>query len=133
MQTMVSHIRLCIRYILNLGIVEGMKLYFQVELFKLKKISLKEFPNPIELRSHTSDILVFREVFLFKSYDVPLNDIKIIVDGGANVGLASIFFKQKFPDCEVYSIEPDSSNFKLLETHVVGIRSIIPVRSALWN
>ena len=44
----------------------------------------------------TKDLETFEEVFLSNIYDVHLPIVpKTIVDGGANVGLASFFFKLK--------------------------------------
>jgi len=37
----------------------------------------------------------------------------LIVDLGANCGLASIYFSRKFPDAKIVGVEPDEGNFNL--------------------
>jgi FkbM family methyltransferase len=40
---------------------------------------------------------------------------KTIIDGGANVGYASLAFKRRWPEAYVLAIEPDSANLALLQ------------------
>jgi FkbM family methyltransferase len=70
---------------------------------------------------------------LFKVYEVKFQDTKIIIDGGANIGLTSIFFAEKFKNATVYSIEPSESSFEILRKNTVQYKSIVPVQSALGN
>ena len=39
----------------------------------------------------------------------------LVLDIGANIGLSSVYFKLKFPDASVVAIEPEGSNFELLQ------------------
>jgi FkbM family methyltransferase len=77
--------------------------------------------------------LVFREVFLFKSYDRDWPQPNVIIDGGGNIGLVSVFFASRFPKARIFSIEPSDSNFKLLQKNTKPYPFIVPVQSALWN
>ncbi len=58
---------------------------------------------------------------------------KTIIDAGANIGLASIYFANKYPDAHIIAIEPEYSNFDLLKSNVAPYRNIIPVQAALWH
>jgi FkbM family methyltransferase len=58
---------------------------------------------------------------------------EIIIDAGANIGLASIYFANKFPDAKIFAIEPEESNFKLLQKNSAPYKNIIPLQAALWN
>ncbi len=40
---------------------------------------------------------------------------KLIIDAGANVGFASLWFLQRFPNTEIIAIEPESSNCEMLK------------------
>jgi hypothetical protein len=72
--------------------------------------------KPTWLRPDSSDLLTMREVFLDRDYDFPVRDnVKYIVDAGANIGLASIFFANKYPDAKIIAIEPEKENFLLLK------------------
>ena len=45
----------------------------------------------------------------------------LIVDAGANIGAASIFFAAKMPGARIVAIEPDQENFQLLCRNVEGL------------
>ena len=88
----------------------------------------------IRLRRKTSDFSIFRQIFMFKEYDFDLGFTpKVIVDAGANVGYASLWFSQKYKNAKIISIEPEESNFKLLCKHIESIKNIIPIKFALWH
>jgi FkbM family methyltransferase len=59
--------------------------------------------------------------------------IPIVVDGGANVGYASIYFAHKFPDALVVAIEPDPDTFVMLQKNTSRREQIRPVHGALWR
>ncbi|MCG9879664.1 MAG: FkbM family methyltransferase [Bacteroidia bacterium] len=80
-----------------------------------------------ELRLGTTDFLVFDQVILDKEYEPIVSLIKSsnnehskfnIIDAGANIGLASLYFCKKFKDCKIVSIEPDESNFESLNKNI---------------
>ena len=90
--------------------------------------------KPTWLRPDSSDLLTMREVFLDRDYDFPVRDnVKYIVDAGANIGLASIFFANKYPDAKIIAIEPEKENFLLLKRNAQPYSQIIPVNAALWR
>jgi FkbM family methyltransferase len=77
--------------------------------------------------------MVFREVFLFKSYDLNYDNPTVIIDGVGNIGLTSLFLTQKFKSARIYTIEPDLKNFKVLLQNVAPYNNIVPINAALWN
>jgi len=56
-----------------------------------------------------------------------------IIDAGANIGLASIYFANKFPESHIIAIEPEASNFEMLIRNVSPYPNVIPINAALWN
>lgn len=58
---------------------------------------------------------------------------KIIIDAGANIGLASLYFHSSCPEARIYALEPDERNFGVLQKQVIDIPSIQIFRLALWN
>jgi FkbM family methyltransferase len=62
----------------------------------------------------SSDRDTLRQVFVHEEYDaVELANPKMILDLGANVGYASVFFLSKYPGVRVLAVEPDPDNFHL--------------------
>ena len=86
------------------------------------------------LRNQTSDVETFRQVFIHKEYDFVLEKPpQLIVDAGANIGLASLYFASKYPDAKIIAIEPEASNYELLQRNVEPYTNIIALQSALWH
>jgi FkbM family methyltransferase len=56
----------------------------------------------------------------------------VIVDGGANIGLTSIWFASKFPDARIIAIEPERSNYELLVRNVEPFPNVTTIHAALW-
>lgn len=98
-------------------------------------IWLKSRCTPLTLRRGSSDFSVFRQVILEDQYDLAeIKHPKYIVDAGANIGLTSMVFLERFPDCRVLAIEPDSQNYSIAKKNleVYGDRCLLyPV--ALWS
>jgi len=84
----------------------------------------------------SSDIDVFLQVFAEEQYR-PLSDIhqpKLILDCGANVGYASIYFLRVFPDVRVIALEPDPENFRMCEQNLAPYRRRVQLlRAAVWG
>jgi FkbM family methyltransferase len=86
------------------------------------------------MRPHTSDAEIFEQIFVHEQYGVRTNaSPKLIIDGGANVGFASVYFANKYPDAEIIAVEPDESNFNVLRENTRLYPKVKPVRSAIWR
>lgn len=98
------------------------------------KIKEPNFKIPFYLRVPSSDILTYRQIFIAKEYDFDVTEQpNVIVDAGANIGLASIFFANKYPKTKIIAIEPESSNFLMLKKNIEAYSNIVPVQAALWS
>jgi len=88
----------------------------------------------ITLRGRTSDAAVFAQIFLQEELDFTLARTPMtIVDGGANIGLSSLFLARKYPDAQILAVEFESSNFALLERNAAGYPNIRCVHAGLWS
>jgi FkbM family methyltransferase len=58
---------------------------------------------------------------------------KIIIDAGANIGFASIYFSLKYPEAKIYAIEPDEENFNMLKRNTENYQNVVAIKAALWN
>jgi len=86
----------------------------------------------IFLRRGSSDISVFEHVFINDEFDIELESPALIVDGGANCGLASVYFATRYPAATVIAIEPDSANCAIARRNVEGL-NVEVIESALWS
>src|SRR6266404_4664431 len=90
--------------------------------------------QPISLRLKSSDLATYKKIFIDLEYDFPLaKSPSVIVDAGANVGFASVFFARKYPNARILAIEPETSNFALLKKNVQEYPNVIPIGAALWT
>ena len=90
--------------------------------------------TPVHIRLGTTDVRVYEEVLLWGEYafDLPFSP-KVIVNAGANIGMASIYFTHRYPEAKIIAIEPEASNFAVLVKNVQPYPTIIPIHAALWN
>ena len=89
----------------------------------------------ITVRKNTSDIPVVYDVLQKKVYACTNTsfDVNIIVDAGANIGCASIYYAQRYPNATIYALEPEKENYQLLVKNVSKYPNIIPLNIGLWG
>lgn len=117
------------------GINKGLELYLLFKLRRLQHLSIPGITHTINLRKDSSDLNVFYQIFLDSNEDF-LDDIgqpKVIVDGGANIGLNTIKLKSKFPTAQIICVEPDGDNFQCLEKNTMHYDNIYLENCGLWN
>src|SRR3954468_12253478 len=94
---------------------------------------------PIEIRARTSDVKVFHQVFVDCEHEVRHwtsqmpEQVRTVLDAGANVGYSAISFASQFPDAQVIALEPDPSNYAQMVRNTRGYPHIVPVNGALWS
>jgi FkbM family methyltransferase len=82
----------------------------------------------------STDVLTYEQVFLNNEYEFrAIERPQVIVDAGANVGLASILFANRYPQAKIFAIEPEHDNFTLLTENVHPYDNIVPLHAALWG
>lgn len=100
------------------------------------QIRTRVFPESIWIRPRSSDIRVAYELFAKRELAMqwPLSDQpKTIIDGGANVGYASLAFRQRWPKVHILAIEPDSDNFAVLEKNCGNRKDIHRLQCGIWG
>lgn len=123
-----------LRFIQRFGIFKGLFFNIKFGLNKVDSVKVKSIRHPFHLRKKTSDIPTFYQVFLFQEYHIPLKFTpKIIVDGGANIGLFALKMKNDFPDASIICVEPDSENVAVLAKNIAPYKDIQIEQSGLWN
>lgn len=90
--------------------------------------------RPVTLRLGTSDLATYEKIFADREYFFePRTPPRVIIDAGANIGLASLYFAARFPAARIVAIEPEASNFALLVRNTAAFPNIVPVQAALWG
>jgi FkbM family methyltransferase len=92
--------------------------------------------NIFRLRRGTTDLYTFDDVFLQKSIEAFSDQApnpSCIIDCGAHIGCASLFFALKYPGCRIISIEPDKQNFELLCANMQTFTNVLPLNAAVWD
>lgn len=69
-------------------------------------------------------LAVFEEVFIRGEYAVDIQNPNIIIDVGANIGIASIYFCLRYPNAQLYAIEPNPEVFKTLQKNLAAFPNV---------
>ncbi|ANE52813.1 FkbM family methyltransferase [Flavisolibacter tropicus] len=101
------------------------------------ELKLNGFVRELYLRTYAGDIAILYEIFWQKAYDrftINYASLETIVDLGANVGLASLFFKSVSPQASILAVEPESKNFEVLQKNlkkIINSENIIAIKAAV--
>lgn len=128
------------KYRRRYGQLQGFLLWFRLrrhvnaERGTLHEVRVPGLDFSIFLRAGTSDVLAFIQIFVdgelgFDMLPSPRN----IVDAGANIGLASIYFAHRFPTAKIVALEIDQANFDLLAKNTEAYSNISCMKMALWS
>lgn len=89
--------------------------------------------HPVFIRVRTSDMAVFREVLIDRIYDFSISEPQTILDLGANCGLASVFYANKYPSARIMAVEPEHGNFVALKRNCGPYERILAIEGAVWS
>lgn len=124
-------------YLKRFGILNGLNLYFLLKSKRKRvvQIQIPQARHPIFLRLGTSDRKVFNNIFVYGEYDsVELGfSPRRFLDGGGNIGLAAVYFANRYPQMQILSVEPESENFKILQQNIGSYATIKAVKTGLWS
>ena len=81
------------------------------------------------------DSQYFQGILLGRVYKkINLNyNIDIIIDIGANIGSASIFFSLNYPESTIFSFEPVSETYEILKKNTKNFNNIFCYKSAITS
>lgn len=73
----------------------------------------------IAYTDYATVIALFEEIYLRRHYPFrPTREKPLVIDCGANIGLATLFFKEIARDARVLAFEPEPTAFRLLSSNV---------------
>lgn len=118
----------------HLSFKEAVSFYFKMKTGNWSNFKLNGLKHGFSIRNNPYDFATLEEVLLKKEYDVDLSfEPQTIIDGGANIGLTSIFFANKYPTAQIVSIEPESANFEMLRKNTQYYPNISLLNTGIWN
>jgi len=116
---------------------KGLPLYLKLRYHKTHQVKVPGVKYPIQLRPYTKDRPTFEKIFLFDEYDFDfpnfIQNPKLIIDAGANIGLSAIFFANKFPNAKIIALEPEPENIKQFKANTKNYPNITLIEGALWK
>jgi FkbM family methyltransferase len=103
---------------------------------KLYSLRVDGVRHPLKARGGSSDLSVFSGVFVRRDYSCldHVNDARLIIDCGANVGYSPAYFLSRYPQAQLIAVEPDATNFELLRENLApyGERAQL-VQAGVWS
>jgi len=134
---------LFLKHLAKLGLKQGYRQkYLALQKLKntprytLTSTNILGLGTEIELVDAASFLFMYKEVFKQQIYRFKAKNAQpIIIDGGANIGLSILYFKQLYPDSRIIAFEPDDKVFNTLEKNIYksGFSNIELVKKALWT
>lgn len=89
---------------------------------------------PIFVRTMTHDLVIAAEFLSKRPWDdLTVKPASAIIDAGANIGASTVYLAHQFPNSKIIAIEPELSNFLLLEKNTQQFDNVVCVRAALWH
>ena len=148
-----SRLRQLLKFIRVFGMTGGIRIWLSLVVqtdFQSGPIRL-QLPGlaaPIQLRKQ--DLPIFWQIMVMKENDfhslpqasraddtyrkiLSEGNRPIIVDCGGHIGLSAVWFASRFPEATLYCIEPDKSNFKLLQQNTAPYPNVTCLNGGVWN
>ena len=101
------------------------------------EISIGDQVRQLTLRTgRIGDLFILYEVLAFNAYRIPPpliapDKVETIIDCGANIGMASLYFASAYPAARIYGVEADPENFAVLRSNTAGEPRIVPIHGCI--
>jgi len=122
------------------GHARGLLLWFRLRQHVRKQqgarhvVQVPGLHHPVTLRAMTSDVEVFHQIFVDGELEFDLHMLPSrIIDAGANIGLAAVYFSSRFPEAKILALEVETANFELLRHNTAFYPNITCLKKALWS
>lgn len=88
------------------------------------------------VRPSRGDLFILYEVLAREAYCIPVrrldpDQVRVIVDCGANIGITALYLASKYKRARIVCIEPDPDNFAILKRNVASHGRIEPFWAAV--
>ncbi len=118
----------------HLSFAEATSFYLKMKTGNWDNFNLRKLKHSFSIRNNPFDFATLEEVILKEDYNLNINfNPSTIIDGGANIGLTSVFFANKFPEADIVAVEPEEGNFEMLRKNTKNYGRIELIRAGIWN
>ena len=118
----------------HLSFREAISIYLKIKKGNYDSFRLKKLQHPFSMRKNPYDYATFEEVLLREDYNIDFGfEPRTIIDGGANIGLTSVFFANKFPNANIVAVEPEKENFQMLQKNTNSYSNISLLNAGIWD
>ena len=93
-------------------------------------------PRRVAFLNFSSLYYAYREIFVRENYFFRHGGpAPFILDCGANIGLATLYFKSLYPESQILAFEPDAQTFSVLQRNIAqnGLKGVVAHNCALWD
>ena len=122
------------------GLVRGLKVARQLGPIEWRSkapevpLSVPGWHDPVMLRPGTTDTWVFRQQVLGQELELDLTPApRRIIDGGANIGLASRVWAERWPDAKILAVELEPRNVEVLRRNAAVSPNIEVIHAGIWG
>ena len=129
-------VRRILRHVSHFGLRTGLQAArLHAQPSALVRMQLSGIDHPLWARASTSDAVTFEEIFISRQYNVPFPNFEPahILDLGANVGYASVYFAAHWPQARILAVEPSLQNFTILKKNTQQWDRITILQAAVWS
>jgi len=118
----------------HLSFAEAASFYIKMKTGNWNNFNLKKLKYSFSIRNNPFDFATLEEVILKEDYNLNIDfNPSTIIDGGANIGLTSVFFANKYPQADIVAVEPEEGNFEMLKKNTRNYGKIGLIRAGIWS
>jgi len=100
------------------------------------RIRVPGYPQPVSIRGgRSTDGYAFYQHLAMKDLEIfDLDAPLLIIDAGANIGMASLYLLKRYPSVRIVAVEPDPDTFELCRMNLAPFSDrVILVKGAVWS
>ncbi len=114
----------------------GLQIKYSLHKKPGKVVSHRIFGYTVSGYDYGVLLFLFREIFLSGSYYFKTSTKSpVIIDCGANIGMAMLYFKKLYPQARIIAFEPNAGAFALLQKNIAdnNLQDVTAINAALSN
>jgi FkbM family methyltransferase len=103
----------------------------------LYTIKVPGYKHPVTIRGgNGSDGFALYQIHVMRDFDVlaDLGSPRLIIDAGANIGMTSIYFLNRYPSVRIVAVEPNPETFEICRRNLAPFSDrVVLLKGAVWS